>query len=107
MGLLLPGATMIGRTVVAAATLLAIMLAGTGTAGAKVNIIIGVGGYGDSYHISCSQGARIVYRAGYDYVRAIDCAGSYYSYRGDRAFRRYIIKVKSKNGTIVDVVRVH
>jgi hypothetical protein len=56
--------------------------------------------------ISCAEGARRVRSRGFRDVRAIDCRGRYFLYRGRRGDRRYEIGVRRSNGRVVDVRRV-
>lgn len=107
------------RNWIAAGTLSLGMLAvgAIGPAQADTDIDIGVGingGYGSpgpryvyhgGGHISCRQGARIVRSAGFRRVRAIECSGSEYSYRGFRRDSVFEIRVRSRNGRITDIRR--
>lgn len=88
--------------------------AGPARADADVDIGIGLGGgYGSNPYlwqarrdISCRQGARIVFGAGYKNVRPLDCNGSQYTYFGRRHDRYFKITVRSKNGNIIRVERI-
>jgi len=89
---------------------------GQASAGTDVNIGIGLGGgyydpgpvyYGGGQQISCRQGARIVASAGFRRVRPSDCKGSEYKYYAFRRGDMYKITMKSRNGKIKDVDRIH
>jgi hypothetical protein len=82
--------------------------AGSASAGVDVDVGIGLGGgYGGGGRISCRQGARIVASAGFRRVRPVDCSGSEYAYRGIRRGDLFSIQVKSRNGRIRNVYRIH
>ena len=82
--------------------------AGPASAGVDVDVGIGLGGgYGGGGRISCRQGARIVASAGFRRVRPISCGGRNYSYRGVRHGDLFRIQVRSRNGRIINVRRIH
>jgi hypothetical protein len=102
----------------------------TASAGTTVDVSIGSspyyypvqygGGYPDysspSYHddyddededqITCSEGRRIVRRAGYRAVRTISCAGDIYRYGAVRGGFLWRISVDSDTGDIVRARRI-
>jgi hypothetical protein len=71
----------------------------------SINISVGTNLSGGR-SISCAEGARRVRDRGFRDVRAIDCRGRYFVYRGRRGDRRYEIEVRRSNGRVVDVTRV-
>lgn len=87
---------------------------GPARADADVDIGIGLGGgYGSNpyywqarRYISCREGSRIVFNAGFKNVRAVDCSGSQYGYMGRRGDRYYRISVRARNGNITQVQRI-
>ena len=53
--------------------------------------------------ISCAEGARRVRSRGFRNVRAINCSGRYFVYRGWRGNRQFEIAVRRSNGRVVDM----
>lgn len=100
---------MFKKLTLAGALALGMLAVGSGPSLAGVDIDIGIGGgggYGGGGRISCRQGARIVRSAGFRGVRAIDCYGREFSYRGFRRDRMFKIDVRSRNGRIVNIDRI-
>lgn len=92
----------------------------TASAGVVVDVTIGSNPYyypvqydspGSSYHydededeedrITCSEGRRIVRRAGYRQVRTTSCYGDIYRYRAVRGGFLWRISVESDTGDII------
>jgi len=94
---------MFKKFMVAGALSLGLLAVGSGPSQSGVNIDLGIGGG----RISCRQGARIVSDAGFRRVRPLDCNGSEYSYRGFRRDNMFQITVRSRNGRITNVDRIH
>lgn len=101
---------MIRKTMLALATLISMTAADMAPAFAKVNIDINIG-YGGWGVIgvrpgrgSCGHGLRIVNRR-FNRVSARDCNGRVYAYTGWRNGRRFLIRMDSYNGRIIDVQR--
>ncbi|MBA8840561.1 putative RNA binding protein YcfA (HicA-like mRNA interferase family) [Ochrobactrum sp. 19YEA23] len=55
------------------------------------------------HRIRCSEGTRILRTRGFRNVRAIDCRGSHFLYRGDRFRRTYDVTVRARDGRITNV----
>lgn len=77
-------------------------------AGVDVDIGFGLGfgpvyAYDDDDRITCNEGRRVVRRAGFRHVRAIDCRGRTFAYVGKRHGDRFVVRVSSRSGRIVDV----
>lgn len=101
---------MIRKTLLALATLVSMSAADMAPAFAKVNIDINIG-YGGWGVIgvrpgrgTCVHGLRIVNRR-FNHVSVRDCRGRVYSYFGWRNGRRFVIRMDSYNGRIIDVLR--
>jgi hypothetical protein len=56
--------------------------------------------------ISCSEGRRIVRRAGYGSVSSLRCSGDVYRYRGTRRGYAWRISVNASSGAIVGIRRM-
>jgi hypothetical protein len=87
--------------------------AGPALAGTNVDIGVGIGGGypspGPRYvssRISCREGVSIVRSAGFRHVRAVNCHGKNFAYRGVRRDALFEIKVRSRTGQIADVIRL-
>jgi hypothetical protein len=67
----------------------------------------GPGYYGDVYRrrLSCSEGRRILGHRGYSSIRALDCSPRYYRYSVRKYTRRYVVRLDSLTGRIVQVRR--
>ena len=67
----------------------------------------GTGYYGDGYRrrLSCLEGLRIVSHRGYRSIRAIDCSPRYYHYRVRKNAKRYVVRLDSLTGRVVQVRR--
>ena len=70
------------------------------------------GAYGNNYYQapprlkarpvkSCQSVGRALRQFGYRHVRAIECGGRNYKYVAFLGYQRYLVKVNSRNGTIV------
>lgn len=57
----------------------------------------------NGHRIRCSEGARLLRIRGFRNVRAIDCRGSHFLYRGDRFRRTYDVTVRARDGRITNV----
>jgi hypothetical protein len=60
----------------------------------------------DEDFISCSQGRRIVRRAGYNSVSSLRCSGDVYRYRGIRRGSAWRISVDASSGAIVGTRKI-
>lgn len=60
-------------------------------------IVVGGGG------ISCREGARIVFRRGFNRVVPIDCGGETYTYRGWRGGDPWRVRIDSDTGQVLAV----
>ena len=69
---------------------------------ASVSISIGTNLSGGR-SISCAEGARRVRSRGFRNVRAINCSGRYFVYRGWRGNRQFESAVRRSNGRVVDM----
>lgn len=61
------------------------------------------------YHykrISCWKGKSIVRGHGFHHVRAIDCHGSVYKFKGKKWGQWFVIKMKSRNGWVFSKYRI-
>ncbi|VAV98832.1 hypothetical protein MNBD_ALPHA08-1332 [hydrothermal vent metagenome] len=65
------------------------------------------GGYGGGYsggwaprRINCNRGRRILRNNGYKFIKMVDCAGRVYKYKASRGGKRYLLKMKSRNGRV-------
>lgn len=56
-----------------------------------------------SYGISCEDGRDMVRDSGFRKVRAINCDGKRYTYKGRRNGNPYIVRVSRRNGEIISV----
>ncbi len=56
--------------------------------------------------LSCRQGKSVLNRYGYKRVRAIFCAGPFYTYRGRIGGRNYVITLRRSNGEVVNRYRI-
>ena len=68
----------------------------------SINISIGTNLSGGR-SISCAEGARRVRSRGFRNVRAINCSGRHFVYRGWRGSRQFEIAVRRSNGRVVAV----
>ena len=67
----------------------------------------GPGYYGGVYRnrLGCQEGRRIIDHRGYNSVRAVDCGGRYFHYRGRRHGVWYILELDSRTGHIYRIRR--
>lgn len=61
----------------------------------------------ESYGISCEEGRDQVRESGFYKVRALNCDGKRFTYKGRRDGTKYIIKVSRRSGDIVSVQEVY
>lgn len=57
----------------------------------------------NGHRIRCAEGARLLRMRGFRNVRAVDCRGSHFLYRGDRQRRTYDVTVRARDGRITNV----
>ncbi|KAB2718942.1 hypothetical protein F9K75_05940 [Brucella intermedia] len=57
----------------------------------------------NGHRIRCSDGVRLLRMRGFRNVRALDCRGSHFLYRGDRQRRTYDVTVRARDGRITNV----
>ncbi|TMV02459.1 hypothetical protein FGI60_12525 [Brucella haematophila] len=57
----------------------------------------------NGHRIRCSDGTRLLRMRGFRNVRAIDCRGSHFLYRGDRLRRTYDVTIRARDGRITNV----
>lgn len=57
----------------------------------------------NGHRIRCSDGVRLLRTRGFRNVRALDCRGSHFFYRGDRHRRTYDVTVRARDGRITNV----
>ncbi len=55
------------------------------------------------HRIRCAEGVRLLRMRGFRNVRALDCRGSHFLYRGDRFRRTYDITVRARDGRITNI----
>ena len=68
----------------------------------SINISIGTNLSGGR-SISCAEGARRVRSRGFRNVRAVNCSGRYFVYRGWLGNRQFEVAVRRSNGRVVDM----
>lgn len=103
------------KLLAAAGFSLAVAMAAAPAAEAKVSVHIGIGvgtWYGPGYYggywrdkLTCREGRWLVQSYGYRYVRALDCAGRYYTYRGWRRGHPVLVRVDAINARVVGTQR--
>lgn len=57
--------------------------------------------------ITCSEGASLLRRRGFQNISRVDCRGRYFVYRASRRSWRYEIAISSRDGQVVDFRRLH
>ena len=57
----------------------------------------------NGHRIRCVEGARLLRMRGFRNVRALDCRGRHFLYRGDRSRRTYDITVRVRDGRITNI----
>ncbi|MDT4863697.1 hypothetical protein FQZ97_984150 [compost metagenome] len=57
----------------------------------------------NGHRIHCNQGTRLLRARGFHNVRALDCRGSHFLYRGNRVGRTYDITVRARDGRITNM----
>lgn len=104
--------TFFSRAGLAAALLAGAMAIGSpAPAEAKVNIWIGLPGFGYwtgpgyyrgyyRHRLSCAEGRRIVDHRGFNSVRATDCTPRFYHYKARRHGRWYTVSLDSVTGNM-------
>jgi predicted RNA binding protein YcfA (HicA-like mRNA interferase family) len=53
--------------------------------------------------IRCNEGVRLLRARGFRNVRALECRGSHFLYRGDRFRRSFDITVRARDGRITSI----
>lgn len=119
------------KSLIAVAALATVAGAAAAPANAKVNVYLGVGGFGPGYYepaypvyqphhyrpyydevyvqphhnygVSCQDGAEAVRDSGFYKVRAVDCGGKRLKYRARRDGDSYIVSVSRRSGDVVSV----
>jgi hypothetical protein len=124
---------MITKTLIAAAAVALTAAAVAAPAQAKVNVYLGLGGYGPEYYepaypvyveprhhhqpvyeeeyvprrvqygVSCEDGVQALRYNGFHKVRALDCSGKRFKYKARRDGSTYVVRVSSRSGNIVSV----
>lgn len=56
--------------------------------------------------ITCNEGAWILRNRGFRDVRAVDCRGRHFVYRGSRSGWRFEVAIRSRDGRVVDFRRI-